>query len=237
MVTSPKILVVDDEPNLALLLREWLEEEGYQVCCAMDGSEALKLFFQHQPALSVVDLLMPGIDGFHLIARIREISDSYILVLTGLGNDEYVIRGLNLGADEYLVKPVSRRAFLARVRALLRRAVSSNDEAPSGYSDASLSLNFLTREVRVRENSLYLRPTEFRLLSYLCLNRDRVIEHQELLDHVWGEGIGSLDSLKWYIHSLRMKLEEDPSAPRLIVTIPVVGYRYYPQSPAPQPHS
>ncbi|MBF8267140.1 MAG: two component transcriptional regulator, winged helix family [Dehalococcoidia bacterium] len=228
-MTSPKILVVDDEASLALLLKEWLEEEGYQVYCAMDGSEALKLFFQHQPTLSVVDLLMPGVDGFQLITRIREMSDSYILVLTGLGNDEYVIRGLNLGADEYLVKPVLRRAFLARVRALLRRAVSTH-EAPSGYSDASLSLDFLTREVRVREQSRHLRPTEFRLLSYLCLNRHRVVGHQALLDHVWGEGVGSLDSLKWYIHSLRMKLEENPGTPRLITTVPGVGYRYYPQS-------
>lgn len=173
---ATKVLVVDDEPDLVSLLREWLEEDGYEVHTATEGGEALRLFFQHKPTLSIADLRMPGMNGFQLITRIREMSDGHILVLTALGGEEHVIRGLELGADEYLVKPVSKRVFLARVRSLLRRAVAP-EEVPSGYSDASLKLNFLTHEVEIRGQSLHLRPTEFRLLAYLAQNSDRVLRH------------------------------------------------------------
>ena len=228
--TVHKILVVDDEPGLVDLLTEWLAEEGYTVFGAGNGADAVALFFEHRPELSIVDLVMPGMDGFQLIGRIREMSDSHILVLTALDNEEQVIRGLNLGADEYLIKPVSRRSFLARVRALLRRA-SPMDDTPSSYSDATLTLNFQTHEVHVRGTARKLRPTEFRLIGYLCQNSHRVVGHQEALDRVWGPQAGSLDSLKWYIHSLREKLEDDPRSPKLIVTVPGVGYRYSPAEP------
>jgi DNA-binding response OmpR family regulator len=143
----------------------------------------LRLFFDHRPALVITDLRMQGMDGFQLISRIREISDVHILVLTALESEEYLIRGLGLGADEYLVKPTSRRPMLARVRALIRRAAPSKG-APSGYSDASVALNFLTHEAQVSGQVVSMRPTEFRLLAYLCQNHDRVIRHRELLDRV-----------------------------------------------------
>jgi len=226
-MSPTRVLVVDDEPDLVTILAEWLEEDGYEVYSATSGGDALRLFFQHRPTLSIADLRMPGMDGFQLITRIREMSDGHILVLTALGGEEHVIRGLELGADEYLVKPVSKRVFLARVRSLLRRATPPQ-EGPSGYSDAFLKLSFLTHEIEVRGQSLHLRPTEFRLLSFLVQNSDRVVRHQEVLDRVWGDQGGSMDSLKWYISSLRDKVEEDPQNPRLIVTVPRVGYRYFP---------
>ena len=227
-MASTKVLLVDDEPDLLSLLRDWLEEDGYEVFSTTDGGEALRLFFQHRPALSITDLRMPGMDGFQLITRIRELSDGHVLVLTALGGEEHVVRGLDLGADEYLVKPVSRRAFLARVRSILRRAVAPSEEQPTAYSDAYLSLNFLTHEVKLRGKPLHMRPTEFRLLAVLAQNSDRVVGHQELLDRAWGDQAGSPDSLKWYVSALREKLEEDPQTPRLIVTMPRVGYRYFP---------
>ena len=232
-MASPKVLVVDDEPDLALLLQEWLEEEGYQAYRATDGPEALRLFFEHHPALSIVDLRMPGMDGFELIGRIREVSEAHILVLTAVDSDDSVIRGLGLGADEYLVKPVSKRVFAARVGALLRRATSP-EEVLSGYSDAALSMNFSTHEAQFHGQALNLRPTEFRLLAFHCQHRDRVVRHQQLLGGVWSYEEGSQDSLKWYIHSLRQKLEENPRQPRLIVTVPGVGYRYLPAESPPQ---
>ena len=232
-MASPKVLVVDDEPNMALLLQEWPEEEGYQVYCATDGSKALRLFFEHHPALSIVDLRMAGMDGFELIGRIREVSEAHILVLTALDSDDDMIRGLGLGADEYLVKPVSKRVFAARVEALLRRAALP-EEVPSGYSDAALSMNFSTHEAQFRGQALTLRPTEFRLLAFLCQNSDRVVRHQQLMEGVWSYEEGSQDSLKWYIHSLRQKLEENPRRPRLIVTVTGVGYRYRPAESPPQ---
>ena len=166
-------------------------------------------------------------DGFHLIQRIREISNAYVLALTSLGTEEHTIRGLELGADEYLVKPVPKREFLARVNSLLRRATPP-EAVPVRYSDDRLSLDFLTHEAGIRGLALNLRPTEFRLLSYLVLNRDRVIDHQELLDRVWGDQAGSLDSLKWYISSFRTKIEDDSRNPRVIVTFPPGGISLLP---------
>ena len=226
-MVQTKILVVDDEPDLVALLQEWLEEEGYEVYATTEGAEGLRLFFQHKPALSITDLRMPGMDGFQLISRIREMSDGHVLVLTALDSEENVIRGLELGADEYLVKPISKREFLARVRSIVRRAVGQETTA-DGYADSILSLNFLTHESKLRGVPLHLRPTEFRLLACLVQNQERVVGHRDILDRVWGTREGSSDSLKWYISALREKLEEDPHSPSLIVTVPRVGYRYFP---------
>ena len=199
IMLQTKILVVDDEPDLMSLLEGWLQEEGYVVFAAGSGEEALRLFFQHRPDLSITDLRMPGMNGFQLITRIRELSDGHILVLTALGGEDQMIQGLELGADDYLVKPVSKNLLLTRVRTVLRRP-SSGGEAMEGYSDDHLSLNFLTREVWLHGRLLNLGPTEFRLLAFLTSNNSRVVGHQELLDRVWGHDGGSLDSLKWYIH-------------------------------------
>ena len=221
-----KILVVDDEAGIVSLLQEWLEETGYEVYTASNGREALEAFSEQRPLLTITDLRMPVMDGFQLISCIREMSDAHVLALTALEGDEHTIRGLELGADEYLVKPVRKRVFLARIESLLRRAAPLADQPLHNYSDSSLSLDFPTHNVQVRGQSLHLRPTEFKLLAYLVQNKDRVLSHQELLDRVWGHQFGSLNSLKWYILSLREKVEENPRDPRLIVTLHRVGYRY-----------
>ncbi len=225
-----KVLVVDDEPGLVSLLKMWLESDGYEVHTAADGREALRQFFEHRPALSVTDLRMPDMDGFELITRIREVSEGGVLVLSALDAEDQMVRGLELGADEYLVKPMTRRVFLANVRALLRRIAPQQDD-PGTYSDRFLTLNHHTHEAQVRGQPIHLRPTEFRLIAYLAQNRGRVISHQELLDGVWGNQGGSLYSLKWYISSLREKIEAPPAKPRLIVNVPRVGYRYSPEGP------
>ena len=148
-MSSTKILVVDDEPGIRSLLEQWLEGAGHEVYTAANGWDALQLFCEQLPTLTVADLRMPGMDGFHLIQRIREISDAYILALTSLGNEEHTIRGLDLGADEYLVKPVPKREFLARISSMLRRATPP-EAAPARYCDDQLSLNFLTHEASIR---------------------------------------------------------------------------------------
>ena len=204
---ATKVLVVDDEPDLVSLLTEWLQGGGYEVYCASNGKDALRLLFQQKPSLTITDLRMPGMDGFELISRIREISDVHVLVLTALSGEDQMVRGLELGADEYLVKPVPERLFLACVRSLLRRATNSEGSVPDGYSDDYVTINFLTHQARAHGKDLCLRPTEFRLLGVLTRNSDRVVRHQELLDRVWGDMAGSLDSLKWHISSLRGKLE------------------------------
>lgn len=222
---AASVLVVDDEVEVVSLLSEWLREAGYTVHGCCDGKEALRAFFEKHPDLSVVDIRMPGLDGFTLISRIRELSNRAVLVLSALAGTEDVVRGLDLGADEYLVKPVAREVFLARVRSLLRRA-SPEPEVPQTYTDAALHINLRAREVYVRGERVHLLPTEYRLLTLLVLKQDSVLTYEEILDQVWGKGEGSLDSLKWYVSSLRQKLEETPSTPRLILNVRSAGYRY-----------
>lgn len=222
----PKILVVDDEKDLVSLLEGWLKEENkYEVYGITSAEEALRLFFQYKHDLIITDLRMPGMNGFDLISRIRMMSDVYIMVLTALSNEEHIVRALNMGVDKYLVKPVRMRVFLAEMHSLLRR-VAPPGEFPTIYSDDFLKLNFLTHEIWVLGQPLHLRPTEFRLLSCLVQNRERVVSHTEIMNIVWGESGSSLDSLKWYISSLREKIGEEPNYPRHIVTLPRVGYRY-----------
>ena len=226
-MSSAKLLIVDDEPGILSLFQEWFEGVGYEVYTASDGWDALEVFSQQLPALTIVDLRMPGMDGFQLISHIREISNAYILALTGLSEEEHVIRALELGADDYLVKPVRMREFEARVRSLLRRAEPAED-APASYSDDFLSFNLLNHEASILGESLQLRPTEFRLLTFLAFNRDRVVRHQELFDRVWNDSNASLDSLKWYVSSIRAKIRAKYSDSRVIETIPRIGYRYSP---------
>lgn len=226
-MSSTKILVVDDEPGALSLLQVWLEEVGHEVYTASDGWDALEVFSEQMPILTIVDMRMPGMDGFHLIGHIREISNAYILALTALSEEEHLIRGLEVGADQYLIKPIRKRELLARVRALLRRAEPPGD-ITINYSDEFLNLNILTHEASILGNDLQLRPTEFRLLSFLALNKNRVVSHQELLDRVWNDPGGSLDSLKWYVSSLRAKIDDQSTGAKVIVTVPRVGYRYRP---------
>lgn len=224
-MAGPKVLIVDDEPDFQALVRSWLEDDGYDVYAAANGWEGLKVFAEVGPQLTITDVRMPAMDGFQLISRIREISDAHVLALTALGDTENTIRGLELGADEYLVKPVPKREFLARVRSILRRATPPG-EVPVEYRDSVIALDLLTHDASCRGEPIRMRPTEYRLLTYLALNGDRVLRHQELLDNVWGDHGGSLDSLKWHIAALRDKIETNPKKPSIIVTFPRVGYRY-----------
>ena len=224
-MAGSKVLIVEDDADFQALIQSWLEEEGYEVHTAANGWEGLQVFAEVRPHLTITDVRMPAMDGFQLISRIREISDAHVLALTAMGDTESTVRGLELGADEYLVKPIPKREFLVRVRSLLRRAKPPG-EVPVEYRDSVLMLGLLAHDVSCRGEPLHLRPTEYRLLTYLVLNRDRVLDHEELLDNVWGDRGGSLDSLKWHVSALREKIESDPKKPSMIVTFPRVGYRY-----------
>lgn len=230
---SARILVVDDDTKHLSIIRRWLEIEGHDVYTATNGWDALESMVEHRPALTVTDIRMRPMDGFQLIRHLREISNSYVLALTGLSADEHKIHGLELGADEYLTKPISKKMFLAQVHSLLRR-INPAEEIANSYSDGCLTLDVLTRESRLHGEDLYLRPTEFRLLAYLCRNNERVVSHEELLDRVWGGESGSLSSLKWYISSLRAKIEAISRGHDNILTIRRVGYRYLPSESCPR---
>ncbi len=224
-MSDAKILVVDDEPDHLAIVQRWLEDDGYEVVTAANGWDGLEMLAEHRPDLTITDIRMPQMDGFQLIKRIREVSDGHVMALTRMGDEEDVMHGLELGADDYLSKPISKRMFLVRVRTMLRRA-STPEEIPTDYTDSCMSLSFLTHEASLHGDGLSLRPLEFLLLSYLARNHERVVGHEEILDNVWGVEEGSKDNLRWFIASLRQKLDEACKDSQLIVTFPKVGYRY-----------
>ena len=226
-MSNPSILLVDDEFQVLEMLREWLEEQNYQVTTAATAEGALELFYELRPTLSIVDLRMPGINGFQLIRRIRELSEAPVMVLSALSEDADQVRGLDVGADEYVIKPVSREPFLARVRSLLRRA-SAPEESPSHCRDALLELDTPTHMVLVEGQTIHVSPLEFKLLAYLVNTRHRVATHDELLSEVWDTELGSQDSLKWYVSSLRRKLETSVKSHNMIKNVRGLGYQYVP---------
>lgn len=222
------ILVVDDEARMVRFVRMNLELEGYQVAEAGNGLEALEKVRDELPDLVVLDVMMPDMDGFETLARIREISTVPVIMLTVKGDEEDRIKGLELGADDYVTKPFSPRELASRIRAVLRRA-----EMPSPVSktalriDDRLEIDFRKREAIVDGEPISLRPTEYRLLYHLVNNAGWVMTHEMLLSKVWGyEYREEAGLLRLYITYLRKKIEPDPSKPRYIFTERGVGYRF-----------
>ncbi|MBI2846717.1 MAG: response regulator transcription factor [Chloroflexi bacterium] len=227
MTTSKgSILVVDDEPEICQLLREWLQREGYTIYEANDGFEGLRLFFQHHPDLAILDILMPKMDGLELCQRIREVSAAPVIFLTALGREMDKVKGLTLGADDYITKPFGRKELLARIEAALRRFRTPSTTVSTVYSDDILSVDFARHEVLVSGQEIKLTPTEFRLLSLLINNAGKVVSLEEILDKVWGPEYESLEPIKWYISHLRRKIGDDPQSPHIITNVRGIGYRY-----------
>ena len=226
-----KILIVDDDPAFIRLVDKILAAKGYEVLKAMNGQEALRLVFDHKPALVLLDVVMPGMDGWEICHRIRDLSDVPIIMLTGHQMaEEDIVRGLDHGADDYILKPVGNRELVARVRAILRRAElpsCKNDGKVSVFSDGFLTLNVVERKVTVNGQRVKLTPIEFRLLALLLGNAGHILTHQQLLEKVWGwEYTDDLDYVRIYISHLRRKIEPEPATPRYIVTEPGVGYYF-----------
>ncbi len=226
-----KILIVDDDPAFIRLVDKILAEKGYEVLKAMNGQEALRLVFDHKPALVLLDVVMPGMDGWEICRRIRDLSDVPVIMLTGHQMaEEDIVRGLDHGADDYVLKPVGNRELVARVRAILRRAElppSKNDGKASVFSDDFLTFNVSERKVTVNGQRVKLTPIEFRLLALLLGNAGHILTHQQLLERVWGwEYTDDLDYVRIYISHLRHKIEPEPATPRYIVTEPGVGYYF-----------
>jgi len=226
-----RILIVDDDPAFIRLVDKILTEKGYEVLKAIDGQEALRLLFELKPALVLLDVVMPGMDGWQICHRIRDLSDVPVIMLTGhqMGEED-IVRGLEHGADDYILKPVGNRELVARVRAILRRAElppSQNNGKGSVFSDDFLTLDVAERKVVVNGERVKLTPIEFRLLALLLRNAGHILTHQQLLEKVWGwEYTDDLDYVRIYISHLRRKIEPEPATPRYIVTEPGVGYYF-----------
>lgn len=222
-----KALVVDDDKVLADLVTFALRREGFEVVQAQDGESALQRWEQEKPDIIILDVnlpkTVPALDGFTVLRRIREKSDTPIIMLTVRGEEDDIVHGLKIGADDYVVKPFSPRQFTARVQAVLRRAAPVS--GPGVMEVGDLSLDTGRREVKIKgEEIASLTTLENRLLEYMMLYAGHILSIQDLIDHIWGPGGGDRDMLRQLIRRLRIKIEPDPSQPTLIETIPGKGY-------------
>lgn len=223
-----RILVVDDERRMVGFIRLNLEQDGFEVIEAYNGNEALERLRDSLPDLILLDVMMPDIDGFEVLRMIREISQVPVIMLTAKGEEDDKVKGLELGADDYITKPFSPRELVSRVKAVLRRgATFEEDEEGIIEVDDRLKIDFGRREVWVEGELVKLRPTEYRLLYHLVQNAGWVLTHDQILTKVWGyEYRDEPHYVRLYINYLRKKIEEDPSDPQYILTERGVGYRF-----------
>ncbi|MDY6835463.1 MAG: response regulator transcription factor [Chloroflexota bacterium] len=222
------VMVVDDEPRLVEAVGMNLEIEGYQVLGASNGEEALQKITEHLPDLVILDVMMPDMDGFETLAKIREISIVPVIMLTVRGEETDKVRGLDLGADDYVTKPFNPKELVSRVNAVIRRFETPTPAPKTEIRiDENLSIDFSKRKVMVRGKEVHLRPTEYRLLYHLVSNAGHVLTHETLLKRVWGYEYQNEDHYLWlYITYLRRKLEENPKRPQYILGERGVGYRF-----------
>ena len=228
-----KVLVVDDEPNLLHTLRYNLKQAGYDVVMAATGDEAIAVATHERPDVVILDVMLPGVDGFEVCRRIRSDSAVPILMLTARTEEVDRIVGLEVGADDYLTKPFSTRELLARVKAMLRRRemirreLSATPVGTERLVSGDLELDVAAHRVTLGDRTVALKPREFELLTFLMRNRGHLFSAEQLLEQVWGY-IDTSDprTVPVHIRSLREKIEEHPSQPRRIETIRGVGYRF-----------
>jgi len=222
-----RILVVDDEPETIKYVSSNLRARGYDVLTAEDGRAGLKAFSEKLVDLIIMDVMMPGLDGFELCRAIREKSDLPIIFLSARGREQDIVRALDIGADDYLTKPFGVQEMLARVRAVIRRAEQKQRLPRQPIQTGDLFIDFSARRVTVAGKEVQMTPTEYDLLAHLAINAGRVITHRALLQAVWGPEYGLETEYLWaYIRRLRRKLEPNPRSPSYILTRPGVGYEF-----------
>jgi two-component system, OmpR family, KDP operon response regulator KdpE len=224
-----RVLVVDDEPQIRRALRVGLEHNDYAVILAENGDEGLDQAAAQSPDIVILDLAMPGMDGFEVLRELRGWSPVPVIVLSVREGEEDKIRALDLGADDYLTKPFSLGELLARIRAALRRRPTGAEEEPASVTAGELFIDFARRSVTIASAEVHLTPIEYGLLRLLALSPGRVLTHRQLLTRVWGaEYAEDTHTLRVHMANLRGKIEPDPTRPRYIHTEPRVGYRFRP---------
>jgi two-component system KDP operon response regulator KdpE len=230
------VLVVDDEPRMVNFMRMNLELEGCRVITAPSGREALDRAREEMPDVVLLDIMMPGMDGFETLRRLRTFSQVPVLILTAKDEEEDRVKGLELGADDYIGKPFSHRELVSRIRAVLRRHYAAPPAQQTTVKvDDRLTIDFARREVLVNGERVNLRPTEYRLLYHLVQNAGYVMTHEQLLTRVWGpEYRDETHYLRLYVTYLRQKIEQDPAEPKYILTERGVGYRFVDFTKEPQ---
>lgn len=225
-MTSAKILVVDDEPQIRRVMRTTLVARGYVVSTARSGEEALTKLREERFDLVLLDINMPGMGGMETCRTIRAQSEIPIVILSIRNAEKEKVEALDAGADDYVTKPFSMPELLARIRAALRRAPLLSPGTPDHLTLGKTAINFEARRVTVEGTEVRLTPKEFDLLRYLASNPDVVIPHAKLLQAVWGPDYGDeVEYLRVFINQLRKKIESDPSHPTYLLTEPWVGYQ------------
>jgi two-component system KDP operon response regulator KdpE len=229
-----RILIVDDEPQIARVLRTSLQSNGHDVTVAHDALGALDLFRKIQPELVITDLAMPGMDGIELTREIRQRSQVPIIVLSVRSNDSSKVAALDEGADDYITKPFSIQELLARVRVQARRAAAATPAEEALIEVGDFRIDVARRRVLVRDAEVHLTPKEFDLMVYFARNADRVLTHKTLLKAVWGAaGLDQPEYLRVLVAQLRKKIgagSEERSEPHYILSEPWVGYRFSPRA-------
>ncbi|MGH3637678.1 MAG: response regulator [Mycobacterium sp.] len=230
---SRRALVVDDEVPLTEIVGSYLSREGFEVHAAHDGVAAVALASSVDPDVVVLDVGLPGIDGFEVCRRLRIFSDAYVIMLTARDTEVDTVVGLSVGADDYITKPFSPRELVARIQAMLRRPRRAVAEVAEGGDErrpprrvGALSIDVDGREVRLDESEIMLTRTEFDLLDALSARPGKVLGRRQLIEIVWGDAwVGSDNIVDVHVGHLRRKLGEDPAQPRYVTTVRGVGYR------------
>ncbi len=230
METRKRILVVDDEPEITLVLRSALTKHGYDVRVANEGEAALELFYAWPPDLVITDLSMPNMNGLQLCERVRAISQLPIIILSVKSDEAAKVEALDLGADDYVTKPFGIGELLARVRAALRRSPKPADDE-TVIQDGDFLIDQARRSVQVSGKEIKLSPKEFDLLLYFVRHAGKVLTHHTLLGKIWGgDYTDQSEYLRVFVRHLRKKIEPDPAKPRYILTEPWIGYRFMPDA-------
>ena len=222
------MLVVDDEPMVREVVAAYLTREGFSVTEAADGRSALELIGRTRPDLVVLDVMLPKLDGFSVLAEVRKVADVPVILLTARTEETDRVLGLELGADDYVVKPFSPRELVARVRSVLRRA--RHNPIPARLEFDGLTIEGASREVKVSGTTIELTPKEFDLLAFLAASPRQVFSRGQLLEQVWDSSPDYQDpsTVTVHVRRLRQKIESDPDAPQWITTVWGVGYRFEP---------
>ena len=229
-MTSEKILAVEDSSEVREALDGAITEAGYRLNMIADGDEALRVFYEFQPDLVLLDVMLPGMSGFELCERIRAMSNVPVIIFSGLGSEREKIWAFEHGADDYVVKGTGMGELMARIAAGLRRA-SNPTPGPTidKYSDDVLEIDFARRTLILRGEDVDLTPTEYKLLSMLVRQRGQPVPAEQLLHGVWGREYDTEELVKWHIGHLRRKVELDPRKPTLVTTRRGFGYVYVAQ--------
>lgn len=222
-----RILIIEDDKAILMGLKDDLEYEGYKVSTALNGKEGLKKAMEGKFQLIILDILLPGLNGFEVCKKLREAGvGTPILMLTAAKTEEMdKVMGLELGADDYVTKPIGSREMVARVKAILRR-VNQKEDTPESYEFGEVSVDFKSHEVLKAGKQLHLTALEFNLLKFFIEHKGEVLTRDAMLDETWGDAIVSPRTIDPHIVHLRQKLEDDPAKPKHIVSVRGVGYKF-----------